>query len=387
MAVGQEKEDGCRKGEIFFMSSVKYGKFEMPESIQVEESDEGKFYAKFGISPFERGFGHTIGNALRRIMLTSLEAPAITSVRIEGVPHEFTAIDGVIEDMTHIVLNLKGALLRYLPESENALGREPKVLTKQVEITQEQINEAGGQYLIKLEDIIGPSNFEIMNPNHGVFTVTKPFNKRVDVTVSIGRGYVFAERLTPAEKTIDEIVLDTAFSPVKLVNYYVENTRVGQDTDYDKLLLEIKTDGRITPQEALSFAAQIAIQHMGVFEKIKVHDITVEKPKELGDKDRDELLSKLSLKISEIELSVRSTNCLSNANIETIGELVIMPQSEMLSFRNFGKKSLDEIQEKLKGWDLHLGMGDELEKKYGITRDNIKEVIDEYLEKQKETEE
>lgn len=366
--------------------SVLYGKFEMPENLQLEESDEENNYLKSSIEPFERGFGHTIGNNLRRVMLTSLEAPAIISVRIEGVPHEFTAIDGVVEDMIHIILNCKGALLRYLPDSENENSREVKTLTKQVEITDEMIQSAGGQYPVTLKEMLGTSNFEIMNPDHVIFTVTKPFYKKIDVKVGIGRGYVPAERIDVGERQIDEIILDAAFSPVKIVNYYVENTRVGQDTDYDKLILEITTDGRISPKEALSFAAQISIQHLSVFDKIKMKDIVVETPKVEGNKDKDELLQKLSLKINEIELSVRSTNCLAQANIETIGELVVMPESEMLGFRNFGKKSLVEIQEKLRGMGLSLNMEKEL-LEYGITRDNIKSVISKFQEEQKAKEE
>ncbi len=365
---------------------VTYGKFELPQNIQVEADEKEPNKTKFIIDPFETGFGHTIGNALRRIMLTSLEAPSIVSIRIDGIPHEYTAVDGIIEDMIHIVLNLKGALLRYLPDSEDQYSRDRKTITKQLEITEEQISKAGGQYQVTLQEILGPSNFELVNPDHVIFTVTKPFDRKIDVTIGIGRGYVPAERLNTGDRKINEVILDACFSPVRLVNYHVENTRVGQDTDFDKLILEVVTDGRITPDEALSFATQIAMQHFSVFDKVKKQEIVVEQPKDTGDKGLDELLSKLALKINEIELSVRSTNCLANANIDTIGELVVMPEAEMLSFRNFGKKSLVEIQEKLRGMGLKLGMEKELAH-YGINRDNIKEIIEKYLEEHRGTEE
>ncbi len=355
--------------------TTRYGKFEMPDNIKVEESAKSDTFARFIVEPFERGFGHTIGNALRRVMLTSLEAPAIMSVRFENVPHEYTAIDDVIEDMTHIILNFKGALLRHLPSSE--LGsHETRILSKQVEFTEDQIQELGGAYKVTLKDVIGESDFEMVNPDLHLFTVTKHFNKRIDIKVAIGSGYVPSERHN-IERMIDEIIIDSAFSPVRIVNYYVENTRVGQDTDFDRLIFEVTTDGRVTPEEALTFAAQIGIQHLAVFEQLKTHSITFDQGEVETNKDRDEIMSKLALKINEIELSVRSTNCLQSANIDTIGELVVMPESEMLRFRNFGKKSLTEIKKKLEEMNLCLGMD---LSKYGITRDNIKTMISNYLE-------
>lgn len=357
--------------------SVRYGKFEMPEKIKVEESKDRKNYAKFIAEPFERGFAHTLGNALRRIMLTALEAPAMISVRIEGVPHEYTAIPGVIEDMTHVVLNLKGARLRYLPTDEVESSRSIKDFTNDLEITEKQISEAGGAYKITIKEFLGNTQFELVNPDDLVMTVTRPFKKKIDYKIGFGRGYVPSERLTHIERRVDEIILDVAYSPVALVNYFVEDTRVGQDTDYDRLVLEITTDGRITPQEALSFATQIALQHFEIFDYLKKYSITFEKEHEEANKDREELLHKLSLKINEIELSVRSTNCLSGANIETIGELVVMPESEMLKFRNFGKKSLTEIKQKLSEMGLSLGMD---LSKYGINAENIKSVLKQYSE-------
>jgi DNA-directed RNA polymerase subunit alpha len=354
---------------------VKYGKFEMPEEIKIDEGSESAKFTRFIVEPFERGFGHTIGNALRRIMLASLEAPAIVSIRIEGVPHEYMAVEGVIEDMTHIVLNLKGALIRRVAMGDEIHPRDIHLVTKMLDITDEMIEKGKGSYKVTLKDLVGSTDYEIVNPDHPIFTATKPMLRRVDLRIASGRGYVPSERHTNFERQVDEIIIDSAFSPVRLVNYYVENTRVGQDTDFDRLIIEVTTDGRVTPVEALTFAAQIGILHLQVFETIKPHSIHFDRGEIMVNRDRDEVLKKLALRINEIELSVRSTNCLLNAHIDTIGELVVMPESEMLRFRNFGKKSLTEIKQKLDELGLALGMD---LSKYGITRDNIKEVIQNY---------
>lgn len=356
--------------------AVRYGKFELPTKIKIDESSRKEGFTRFIAEPFERGFGHTVGNALRRIMMSSLEAPAIISVRIEGVPHEYMAVEGIVEDMTHIVLNLKTALLRKIPMDDEAHSREPKIVSKILDISADQLDKNGGSYVVTLKDLIGVSDFEVVNPELPIFTVTKPMMRRVDLKVGIGRGYVPSERHIIPDKVVDEIVIDTAFSPVRLVNYFVENTRVGQDTDYDRLILEVATDGRLSPEEALSFAMQIGIVHFEVFEQLKFHSLTFDKGEVELNTDRDAIMAKLALKINEIELSVRSTNCLAGANIDTIAELVIMPESEMLKFRNFGKKSLNEIKAKLEEMGLSLGMD---LSKLGITRDNVKIMLQEYL--------
>lgn len=356
--------------------TVKYGKFELPTKIKKDESARRANHARFIAEPFEKGFGHTVGNALRRILLTAMEAPAIMSVRIEGVPHEYTAIEGIIEDMTHIILNFKSALLRKLPTEEQNVSREPRVISKLLDVTGDMLDKNSGHYVVTLKDIMGNSDFDIVNPDLPLFTVTKPFVKKIDLKIGFGRGYVPSERLAAAGHAVDEIIIDAAFSPVRLVNYYVENTRVGQDTDFDRLILDVTTDGRVSPEEALSFATQIGILHFEVFEQLKQHTITFDSETIEENTDRDALIAKLALKINEIELSVRSTNCLSGANIETIGELVIMPESEMLKFRNFGKKSLNEIKAKLEEMGLSLGMD---LSRFGITRDNVRQLIDDYL--------
>jgi DNA-directed RNA polymerase subunit alpha len=356
--------------------AVKYGKFELPTKIKIDESSRKPHFARFIAEPFERGFGHTVGNALRRIMLSSLEAPAIVSVRIEGVAHEYMAVEGIIEDMTHIVLNLKGALLRKLSTDDQTGMRNIRVVTKILEITPQQLEKAGGQVAITLQDLLGESDYDIVNPSMAMFHVTKPMTRRVDIKVGIGRGYVPSERQQIEDKVVDEIVVDSAYSPVRLVNYFVENTRVGQDTDFDRLIIEVATDGRISPEEALTFATQIGILHLSVFDQMKLLAISFEKDEIEVNTDRDAIMAKLALRINEIELSVRSTNCLSGANIDTIAELVIMPESEMLKFRNFGKKSLNEIKAKLEEMGLHLGMD---LSKLGITRENVKQVVTDYL--------
>jgi DNA-directed RNA polymerase subunit alpha len=360
--------------------SVKYGKFEMPQKISLDEESAKLNFARFIAEPFERGFGHTIGNSMRRMMLSSLEAPAIISVRIEGIPHEYMAIDGIIEDMTNIILNLKGALLRKLTTDDTPNSRDTRIVTTLLEITQEDLDQNKGQYDVTLADVIKDGNYEVVNPDLHLFTVTKPFSRQIDLRVSIGRGYVPSERHMVRDKTADEILVDAAFSPVRLVNYYIENTRVGQDTDFDRLILEVTTDGRVTPSEALAFAAQIGLKHFEVFNKIKSHSLSFDEGDGEGDTDVDEMMEKLCLRIDEIELSVRSTNCLSGANIDTIAELVSIPERKMLEFRNFGKKSLNEIKAKLAEMGLSLGMD---LARYGITPDNVKDRIRQYQEEKK----
>lgn len=355
--------------------SVRYGKFEMPKKILVDQESPEANTARFTAEPFERGFGHTIGNSLRRMMLTSLEAPAIISVRIEGVLHEYMSIDGVVEDMINIILNLKGALLRKLPSDESPYERDTRILTSLIEITQDDLDKSKGSYDVTLGDVIEDGNFDVVNPNLHLFTVTKPMKRQIDLRVAFGRGYVPSERHHVRDKASDEILIDSAFSPVRLVNYFVENTRVGQDTDFDKLILEVTTDGRVKPGEALSFAVQIGLKHLEVFNEFNKYSLSFDEKDKSSEGDEDALLEKLCLGIDEIELSVRSANCLTGANIETLAELVCIPERRMLEFRNFGKKSLNEIKAKLHEMGLHLGMD---LSNFGITVENVKERIKEY---------
>lgn len=360
--------------------TLKYGKFEIPNKIVIDEKNEKNNFARFVAEPFEKGYGHTLGNALRRILLTSIESPAIVSIAVEGVPHEYMPIEGIVEDMINIVLNFKGALLRKLSFAEGENPREPRVFTTYLEVSKEDLDANHGKLAIKLGDLLKDQTFEIVNPDHYLFTVTKPMKKQIDLRVSNGRGYVPSERHQIFDKQSNEILVDSIFSPVRQVNYFVENTRVGQDTDYDRLILEVTTDGRVTPEEALSFSAQIGEMHFAVFQRTHAFTISFEEEHKTTISDDSDILDKLCLRIDEIELSVRSTNCLSGANIETIAELVCIPDRKMLEFRNFGKKSLNEIKQKLTDMNLHLGMD---LSRFGITPDNVKDKVKQLIEKKK----
>ncbi|MCB1118559.1 MAG: DNA-directed RNA polymerase subunit alpha [Chlamydiia bacterium] len=352
---------------------TKYAKFELPESIRVDKEAVSPTFARFIAEPFERGFGHTMGNALRRVMLTSLEAPAIVSVSIEGVPHEFSSIEGVIEDMINVILNIKGALIRRVStEGSSRNSHDYNIVTGKIDVTKKDLDAQKGQVAITLKDVFQDGAYELINPDMVLMTVTKPMQRRIQFRVGIGRGYVPAEAIDLFDKTSDEIVIDAPFSPVRQVNYFVENTRVREETDFDRVVLEVTTDGRVTPTEALTFASQILQKHFEVFFQVNTSALVFDEECDLDDSDDDSLVNKLVLRIDEIELSVRSTNCLAGANIETIAELVVIPERRMLEFRNFGKKSLNEIKQKLHDMHLHLGM--DLHR-LGITPDNVREKV------------
>lgn len=361
------------------MTQVKFGAQEWPRRVVVEKQTATSTYTKFIVEPFERGFGHSIGNALRRIVLSSLETPGIVSFRMEGVPHEFMSIPGIVEDVSIIVLNLKNALLRRLPSEENNISRDIRFVSSTIEVTREQLDKNGGSVVITLSDVLGKSPFDLVNPALPIFTVTAPMKKQIDLRVGFGRGYVPSERHILPSKMEGEIVMDTAFSPVVLANYFVENTRVGQDTDYDRLVLEITTDGRLTPVEALSFAAQILSRNLEVFHQVQEHQLVFEQ-RTVDSSDDDKLIDKLVLGINEIELSVRATNCLTTANIRTIAELVCIPEKTLLQYRNFGKKSLSEIKAKLMDMGLMLGMD---LSRFKISVENVKERIQEIVEERR----
>lgn len=362
---------------VLEMTALLYDKFEMPEEITLDSQGKPQTFGRFVAEPLERGFGHTLGNALRRMLLTSIETPAIISFHMEGVAHEYGAIEGVIEDVTTIILNLKGGLLRkiVLDDGKGSV-HEQKLIVSTIEVTQSDL-DTHRQKVITFGDLIKSTDYELVNPELPIFTVTAPMKKRVELKVTMGRGYVPSEKHMIHSKLVDEIVIDSIFSPVKLVNYFVEDTRVGQDTDFDRLVLEVETDGRVTPQEALSFASKILVKHLNVFEKMNELVLTFEEPAASFDNDRDDLMSKLALGINEIELSVRSTNCLEGAHIALIGELVVRTEAELLQYRNFGKKSLNEIKAKL--FEMGLSLGMDLSK-FGITKDNIKEKIERFHE-------
>lgn len=315
------------------------GKFELPNRLVKEEDTATETYARFVAEPFETGYGHTLGNSLRRVLLSSIEGAAISSVKIDGVDHEFQSVDGILEDVTDIILNLKKVLLI-------SHKREPVTLLIDVEKEGE----------ITAADIRPDSNVEVVNPGQVICTLNKKRRFLAELEVRTGRGYCPGEENKKEEQPIGVVSIDSLFSPVKLVKYAVENTRVGQMTDFDKLLLEIWTDGRITPDDALKQAGAILKHHLDIFEEISDEDVEFESESKEISEEQNRLRKLLNMSVNEIELSVRAANCLNNANITTVGELAMKSEQEMLKYRNFGKKSLNEIKAKLEQLGLSLGM-------------------------------
>ncbi len=315
------------------------GKFELPNRLIKEEETATETYAKFVAEPFETGYGHTLGNSLRRVLLSSIEGAAISSIKIDGVDHEFQSVDGIVEDVTDIVLNLKKVLLI-------SHKREPVKLMIDVEKEGE----------VFASDIMEDANVEVVNPEQIICTLDRPMRFLAELEVSVGRGYCPSEENKKEEQAIGVIAIDSLYSPVKLVKYYVENTRVGQMTDYDKLILEVWTDGRISPDDALKQSGAILKHHLDVFEQVSDDDVEFESESKEISEEQNRLRKLLNMSVNEIELSVRAANCLNNANITTVGELAMKSEQEMLKYRNFGKKSLNEIKAKLEQLGLSLGM-------------------------------
>lgn len=318
---------------------IRLGRFEMPRRVSKEENTANETYAKFAAEPFEAGYGRTIGNSLRRVLLSSLEGAAISSVKIEGAMHEFCALPGVVEDVTDIILNLKKVLCKMY-------SREPRVV---------KINKKGpGE--VTAGDIQTDGSIEILNPDHHLATLDKDGRFDAELEICIGRGYRSAEWNKKEEQEIGVIPVDCLFSPVRRVKYEVESTRVGRRTDYDKLDIEVWTDGRISPDDALTMSAAILRHHLDVFVSYDKDLVEFEESEKQIDAAREQLRRKLNISVNEIELSVRAANCLNNANITTVGELAQKTEAEMLKYRNFGKKSLNEIKQKLQDLGLSLGM-------------------------------
>jgi DNA-directed RNA polymerase subunit alpha len=307
-----------------------------PRRMDVDQDSLSQTYGKFVAEPLERGFGTTLGNSLRRVLLSSLQGAAITSVKIECVDHEFTTIPEVAEDVTDIVLNLKEVLLRMHTN-------ETKTLRIEVE----------GPKEVKAGDIITDDQVEVLNPGHHICTVSEGGKLRMELTCRRGRGYVPANANKVAGSPIGTIPIDSLFSPVRKVNYQVTNARVGQVTDFDKLALEVWTDGSVTPQDAVAYAAKIIKEQLTVFVNF---DETEEPVVAEAPKEEAKLNENLFRSVDELELSVRSANCLQQANIKSIGDLVQRSEAEMLKTKNFGRKSLKEIKEILAEMGLSLGM-------------------------------
>jgi DNA-directed RNA polymerase subunit alpha len=317
---------------------VRLGRFEMPKRL-VKEEGATDTYAKFSAEPFETGYGHTIGNSLRRVLLSSLEGAAITSVKIDGAMHEFAVIDGVVEDVADIVLNLKKIKFK-------AHSRDPQTLLLSV-------NKDGA---VTAADIQVNQNVEIVNPDQLICTLDKKKKLEMEFEVRVGRGFCPGDENKKPGQPIGVIAIDSLFSPVTRVRYNVEAARVGNRTDYDRLVVEIWTDGRLTPDDALTQASAILQHHLDVFVGYDKNAVEFEEVSERQDDDKAKLRKLLNMSVNEIELSVRAANCLNNANITTVGQLAMKTEQEMLKYRNFGKKSLNEIKDKLQALGLSLGM-------------------------------
>ena len=311
---------------------------QMPERIELDDSDFSDSFGRFVVQPLEKGFGVTIGNMFRRVLLSSMQGAAFTAIRIDGIQHEFTTIKGVLEDVSEIILNLKQVNLKLLNKRAEKVSLH---LKGPGEFTAGDIQNAS-------------SDFEILNPEQHLATLNKEADFEVELHIGRGRGYIPAEENKVTDQPIGLIPIDAIFSPIKNVRYLVKNTRVGQRTDFEKLILEIQTDGSITPDDALTYAGKILRDHIQLF-----INFDIEPEEEEQDEVDEEMLrikKLLKMSVDELELSVRSHNCLKAANIKNIGDLVRRDEQEMLRFRNFGRKSLTELNKILEERGLHFGM-------------------------------
>lgn len=307
--------------------------------IECEELSEDKSYGRFVVEPLERGYGITLGNSLRRVLLSSLPGAAVTSIKVDGVLHEFSTIPGIVEDVTEIILNIKELAIKLHSDG-------PKVI----------YIDADGEGVVTAADIKADADVEICNPDLHIATLNGDTRFYMEMVVNKGRGYVVAEKNKLSGQPIGIIPIDSIYSPVKRVNYLVENTRVGQDTDYDKLILEVKTDGTIEPEDAISFGAKILSEHLSLFIDLSEHakhtEIMVEKEETKKEKV-------LEMTIEELDLSVRSYNCLKRAGINTVEDLINRTEEDMMKVRNLGRKSLEEVLQKLNGLGLSLKKNEE----------------------------
>jgi len=318
---------------------IRLSRFEMPHNVQIDESTKTPTYTRFTAEPFEIGYARTIGNSLRRVLLSSIEGAAISSVMIKGVSHEFSTIKGCTEDVTDIILNLKRVLLK-------TYSRDPMTISLKKK----------GPCVVTAADFAADNNVQVLNPKQEICTLD--IDGSIDMTCDVrtGRGFCLADGNKKADQEIGKIAIDSIFSPVTRVNFLVENTRVGQRTDYEKLVLDIWTDGRIEPEEALKTAGAVLRKHLDVFvDYAGEQTLEFEDDGQKDANERENLRKLLNMSVNEIELSVRAANCLNNANISTVGELAMKTEADMLKYRNFGKKSLTEIKAKLVELGLSLG--------------------------------
>lgn len=330
-----------------------------PRRLEFDKKNKSEYYGKLSAGPFERGYGVTIGNSLRRMLLSSIEGAAIVAVKFEGIFHEFSSIPGVVEDVTEIVLNLKQVNLKLVGEADS----------KRVYI------KASKSGVICAKDITADPDVEVLNPDLPILTIDQNSEVEMEMIVRKGRGYVPADRHNIENESVQMIPVDSSFSPVEKITYHIENTRVGQSTDYDSLVMELWTNGGITPEDAVAHSAKIVKDHMQVFINFDEEPEPVE-PR--VDEKKLKVLTNMAKCVEELELSVRSYNCLKNANIETIAELVQKTDGEMLKTRNFGRKSLNEIKEILEDMGLHLGMK--------VDEDDLKQILQAQKKKEIDTE-
>ncbi len=323
---------------------VRLAPFEQPKRLVKDEAHATATYARYVAEPFETGYGHTIGNSLRRVLLSSLEGAAVTSIKVDGAQHEFAAIEDVVEDVAEIILNLKQVKFRHDRNKQDCRAPQTLILST---------NKEGA---VTAADIQLNQNLELVNPGQHLCTLDKKKKFMMELEVQVGRGFLSGDENKHPNHPIGVIAIDSIFSPVTRVRYDVGNARVGNRTDYDKLELEIWTDGRITPDDALTQASAILRKHYDVFVHYDENAIEFEEGSEKKDEEQGDLKKLLAMSVNEIELSVRAANCLNNANITTVGQLCQKSEADMLKYRNFGKKSLNEIKDKLKELGLSLGM-------------------------------
>ena len=311
--------------------------FQMPRFVQIDEESLSDNYGLFSVQPLERGFGATIGNALRRVLLSSIEGAAVKAVKIEGIQHEFTVVEGVEEDVTEIILNLKEICLRVHTDADKMLYVK---------------KEGPGE--LKASDLQVDADVEVMNPDLHIATLDKDGVLDMEITVGKGRGYVLAEANKQVEQPMGTIVMDAAFSPIRKVHYEIDNARVGQQTDYDKLSLAVWTNSVVRPDDAVAHAARILKDHLELF--INFEEEPEEELEEVVDEETRRIAALLKMPVDELELSVRSANCLKAANIITLEDLVQKTENEMLKFRNFGRKSLNELTAILENLGIAFGI-------------------------------
>jgi len=311
----------------------------MPKRLQKDDASATATYAKFIADPFETGYGHTVGNSLRRVLLSSLEGAAITSLKVDGAMHEFATIDGVVEDVTDIVLNLKKVKF--------------KAHTRDAQTLLLSVNKEGE---VTAGDIQLNQNIELVNPDQIICTLDKKKKFEMELEVKIGRGFCPGDENKKPGQAIGVVAIDSLFSPVTRVRYAIEAARVGNRTDYDRLILEVWTDGRLSPDDALTQASAILQHHLDVFVGYDKNAVEFEEAADKQDEEKSKMKKLLNMSVNEIELSVRAANCLNNANITSVGQLAMKTEQEMLKYRNFGKKSLNEIKDKLTALGLSLGM-------------------------------